>query len=245
MYAVAAQIQGAAVVSVPLKAAQGFALDKDGVLQGCAAYPVKLIFLCSPNNPTGNLLDERDVLAIVEAQCQRALVVVDEAYVEFASRRSLVSQLARFPNLAILRTLSKAHGLAGARVGTLIADPQVIGIIRKLIAPYAIPQLTLEAVLALLSPFHLRNHPGRIQELQQERTRMATALSALKCVRAVHPSEANFLLCRFRDADWALERAATAGLLVRDARSYAAITDGIRVSIGTAEHNDRLLEVWR
>ncbi|MBS0580542.1 MAG: histidinol-phosphate transaminase [Proteobacteria bacterium] len=245
MYSVAAHIQGAAIVSIPLIAAEGFALDWQRVLQSCATNPVKLVFLCSPNNPTGNLLHESHVLAIVEELRGRALVVVDEAYIEFSSRPSLAAKLVEYPNLAILRTLSKAHGLAGARVGALIADPQVIGVIRKLIAPYAIPQLTLEAVLSLLSPLHLRDHSTRMRELQQERARMMAALRGLSCVRQVYPSEANFLLARFKDASWALASATKARLLVRDARSYAALEDGIRITVGAQEQNDRLLEAWR
>ena len=138
MYVVAAGIQGAGVVTVPLVRARNFALDAAAVIAAARANPVKLVFLCSPNNPTGQLLDRAAVLEVVQALAGRAVVVVDEAYVDFAAQPSLAPEIARLPNLVVLRTLSKAHGLAGARVGTTIADPAVIAVLRKVIAPYPV-----------------------------------------------------------------------------------------------------------
>jgi histidinol-phosphate aminotransferase len=244
VYAVAARIQGAKVVAVPLCAEAGFALDVQAVLAAACTSAVKLVFLCSPNNPTGNLLSETAILEVADALERRAIVVVDEAYIEFAARESLSTQVTRRPHLAVLRTLSKAHGLAGARLGTLVADPEVIGLLRKLIAPYAVPQLVLEAVLTLLSPAHLRTLPGRLACLRAERTRLRQALAALPGVKAVLPSDANFLLARLDDPGAALARAGAARLLVRDARSYPGLSDALRISIGTAEQNDALLEAW-
>jgi histidinol-phosphate aminotransferase len=245
MYEAAARIQAAELVAVPLDRARGFALDAGAVLKACTERPVKLLFLCSPNNPTGNLLDEGAIVSVVERLRDQALVVVDEAYLEFSGRPSLAAKLGEYPNLALLRTLSKAHGLAGARVGTLIADPEVIAVIRKLIAPYATPQLTLEAVLGLLSPIHLRNLPRRMREIQLERERLSQALGALPCVHEVHPSDANFLLVRLADPAWALARARQARLLVRDARGYAGLENALRITVGTPEQNARLIEAWR
>ena len=174
----------------------------------------------------------------------RAILVVDEAYIEFSGRASLAPHIARRPHLAVLRTLSKAHGLAGARLGTLIADPEVIALVRKLIAPYAVPQVILEAVTALLSAQHLRTLPRRMDQIRAERARLHQALEMLPRVTAVLPSEANFLLARFVDSAAALERARAAGLLVRDARGYPGLEDALRITVGTAEENDRLLEAW-
>jgi len=229
MYAVAAHIQGAQLVSVPLDAARGYRLDVRGVLY--AATPaVKLVFLCSPNNPTGNLLQAQDVLRVATALTGRALVVVDEAYVEFASRPGLTAVCRDFPQLAVLRTLSKAHGLAGARLGALIADPEVIALLRKLIAPYAVPQQARTRLIA---------------RVRASRDALAAALTALPAVAQVLPSEANFLLVRLGDPAGALARARAAGLLVRDARGYPGLGDALRVSIGTEAQNARLLEAWR
>jgi histidinol-phosphate aminotransferase len=244
MYALAARIQGARLLDVPLRASEGFALDVSGVLARCTPA-VKLVFLCSPNNPTGNLLSEAAILAIADALAARALVVVDEAYIEFAGRESLAQQVRRRPQLAVLRTLSKAHGLAGVRCGTLIADPEVIALLRKVIAPYAIPQLALEALLALLEPPQLAAMRERIAVVRAERERMREALARLPGVTHVWPSDANFLLAQFTDATAALERARAACLLVRDTRAYPGLPHALRITVGTAPQNEQLLEAWR
>jgi histidinol-phosphate aminotransferase len=243
MYAVAARVQGAEVRSVPLIAEEGFGLDVRAVLKHCSV-DVKLVFLCSPNNPTGNCLSEAAILEVADALGQRAILVVDEAYIEFAQRESLTRHLPRWPQLAILRTLSKAHGLAGARLGALIADPEVIALLRKVIAPYAVPQLVLEAVTALLSTVNLRMLKKRIAAIRSERSRMQERLARIPGVRAVLPSEANFLLVRFSDVTAKLAAATAAGIQVRDARNYPGLADALRISIGTVEQNDLLLEAW-
>ncbi|MDE2451005.1 MAG: histidinol-phosphate transaminase, partial [Gammaproteobacteria bacterium] len=219
MYSVSARIQGAEVVQVPLLAANGFALDEHALLDRCTAA-VKLIFLCSPNNPTGNLLDEGAILRITRRLAGRALVVIDEAYLEFSGQPSLGRLVAEVPNLAILRTLSKAYGLAGARCGALIADPEIIALLRKIIPPYAIPQLTLEAVLARLTPEARARSRATLEVLLTERERLVRALPRLPRVTRVWPSAANFVLAEFEDAGAALARAREARLLVRDARGY-------------------------
>ncbi|MFZ0501861.1 MAG: histidinol-phosphate transaminase, partial [Steroidobacteraceae bacterium] len=214
MYSVSARIQGADVLQVPLIAADGFALDEPTLLARCTTA-VKLVFLCSPNNPTGNLLDEAAILRIARRLAGRALVVIDEAYVEFAARPSLARLVAELPNVAILRTLSKAHGLAGARCGVLIADPEIITLLRKIIPPYAIPQLTLEAVLDRLTPEVRAGSRARLGSLLAERDRLLRALPRLTGITRVWPSAANFVLAEFADAGAALARAREARLLVR------------------------------
>ena len=243
MYSVSARIQGAAVIEVPLLAEHGFALDERQVLERCTAR-TKLLFLCSPNNPTGNLLEEAAVLRLATALAGRALVVLDEAYLEFSGRASLARRLAEFPNLAVLRTLSKAYGLAGARCGALLADPEVIALLRKIIPPYAIPRLTADAALARLAPGALATLQPQLATLLAERSRLQRELPALRAVRRVWPSDANFILAEFEDAGDALERATAAGLLVRDARGYPGLGRALRISIGTPEQNTRLLESW-
>jgi histidinol-phosphate aminotransferase len=243
MYTVAAQIQGAQVLSVPLNAAEGFALDPDAVLKSCTSQ-VKIVFLCSPNNPTGNLLDRRAIVGIARRLAGRALVVVDEAYVEFAGSESLVRCIPRQSNLCVLRTLSKAHGLAGARLGCLIADPDIIKLLRKVVPPYAITQLTIEAVLRLLDPAGAPAREERITIIRAERQRMSRALASLPLVRQVWPSAANFVLAEFRDPASALARARAARLLVRDARGYPGLADALRITIGAAAQNSRLLQAW-
>lgn len=244
MYATAACIQGASLVRVPLAAERGFELDTERLLSHYLLRVVKLVFLCSPNNPTGNLLSEDAILAVTDSLEGHAIVVVDEAYIEFSDRMSLAKHIGRRPHLAVLRTLSKAHGLAGARLGTLIADPELIALVRKLIAPYAVPQVVLESVTELLSAQHLRTLPKRIHQIRAERARVRQAFEGLPRVTAALPSDANFLLARFTDAAGALERARAARLLVRDARGYPGLEDALRITVGTPEENDRLLEAW-
>jgi histidinol-phosphate aminotransferase len=243
MYSVSARIQGAEVLQVPLVAADGFAVDEQGLLERCTAA-VKLIFLCSPNNPSGNLLDEAAILRIARRLAGRALVVIDEAYLEFAARPSLARLVTELPNLAILRTLSKAYGLAGARCGALIADPEIIALLRKIIPPYAIPQLTLEAVLHRLTPEARAESRARLEVLLAERERLLRALPRLAGITKVWPSAANFVLAEFADAATALARAREARLLVRDARGYPGLGRALRITVGTPEQNGRLLEAW-
>jgi histidinol-phosphate aminotransferase len=244
MYAVAARIQGAAVATVPLLAEHGFALDERGVLDRCTD-DVKLVFLCSPNNPTGNLLSEAAVLRIAAALKGKAVVVVDEAYIEFAGTASLARHLKALPYLAILRTLSKAHALAGARCGTLIADPEVIALLRKVIPPYAIPQLTTEAVLKLLEPSQLRVSAAHLDTIFAERERLLAALRELPGVVRVWASAANFVLAEFTDAATALIHARAARLLIRDVSGYPGLQGCLRITVGTVEQNERLLGALR
>ena len=241
MYAVAARIQGARVISVPLLGERGFALDTAAVLDRCTP-DVKLVFLCSPNNPTGNLLDTSNVRHLAAALAGRAVVVVDEAYIEFAGAASLASQLDRLPNLAVLRTLSKAYGLAGARCGALIAVPALVALLRKIIPPYAITQLTVEAVSPALAPGQLAVVRSTLATVVAERARMLEAMARLPGVTRTWPSAANFVLGEFADPAAALARARGANLLIRDVRSYPGLDRCLRVTIGTPEQNQRLLD---
>lgn len=241
MYGVAARIQGAGVLEVPLDAARGFAPDAERLL---AAWHtgVKLVFFCTPNNPTGNLVDPAIIEATLRALDGRAVVVVDEAYAEFTSSPGFARRLEEFPNLAVLRTLSKAYALAGARCGVVLASPEIIGLLRRMIPPYALPVATIEAALAATTPAGLEQACRRVGQLRDERERLRGRLARLAQVRQVHPSDANFLLVAFHDAGRALEAGIRAGLLVRDVRGQPGLGDCLRVTVGTPSQNDRLLE---
>lgn len=242
MYAVSAGIQGARVVTVPLDAARDFALEPDALLATAAATPgLKLVFLCSPNNPTGQLLDRDDVLRITQALAGRAVVVVDEAYAEFALFPSLAADLAAHPNLVVLRTLSKAYGLAGARVGVTLGDPALLAVLRKILAPYPIPTPVLRAALEALAGSGIAAARASAQEIVNERSRLATALAALPAVRRVWPSDANFLLVQMADAARALAAARAAGVIWRDRRKD--VPDALRITVGTSAENDLTLQV--
>jgi len=167
--------------------------------------------------------------------------VVDEAYIDFAAVPSLCARLAELPNLAILRTLSKAHGLAGARVGALVAAPEIIALARKVIPPYAITELTVEAVTPLLQPAAIAAMRERVRVLLQERTRLAEALASCPRILRVWPSDANFLLVDCGDPDDVLSRVRGAGLIIRDVRQ-PALPSSLRISVGTPAENNRVLE---
>jgi histidinol-phosphate aminotransferase len=240
MYAVAARVQGATVIEVPLRREHGYRCELEALRAACTPA-VKLVFLCSPNNPTGNRLETAAILELARSLQGRALVAVDEAYVEFAAAPSLLAQLAAHPGLVILRTLSKAYGLAGARCGVLIAHADVVALLRKVIQPYALTQLTIEAVFQMLEPAALEQARALSATIKAERARLETALRGCHAVRRVWPSEANFLLVEFADPAAALQRSHDAGMLVRDLRAAPGLERALRISVGSPEHNDRLL----
>jgi histidinol-phosphate aminotransferase len=237
-YKVAARIQGADVIEVPLLR-NWFRLDLSAMLE--AGRRAKLVFLCSPNNPTGNLLGEEAKLQLCRELSCTALVVVDEAYLEFSGRASLAQHLAELPNLVVLRTLSKAYALAGARLGTLIAGEEIVALLRRIIPPYAIPASTVDEVLALTEAPQRASAAARIRTLLDERTIVQQRLERSRNVVRVHPSDANFLLIECRDAQGFLAAGRASGLLVRDFSSSPGLTNCLRVSIGTPDQNRRLL----
>jgi histidinol-phosphate aminotransferase len=236
MYEVAANIQGAQIRKVPLLRERGFGLDVDGLLRA-RDQNTKIVFLCSPNNPTGNGIDGNSIERVLAAF--NGLVVVDEAYVEFTGAEGFTPWVSRYPNLVVLRTLSKAFGLAGARVGSLIAAPEIVGLLAKVIPPYSIPQPTIETVFATLAPSQLAIQRERVKQVRAERERLRAALAAAPTVLKVWPSEANFLLVDFVDAEAALAAARSARLLIRDMRSVSP--QSLRISVGSPEQNDRLI----
>jgi histidinol-phosphate aminotransferase len=237
-YKVAAKIQGAGVIEAPLRGAS-FALDLAAVI--AAGRRAKLVFLCSPNNPTGHLLPEEQILAVCTALANQALVVLDEAYIEFAGRESLARRLDEFPNLLILRTLSKAYALAGARLGTLIASEEIVGLLKRIIPPYAIPASTVEQVIALTEAPQRAQSAARISTLLAERVVMQERLEHCAAVARVFPSDANFLLVQCRDAARFYAAAKAVGLIIRDFSTAPGLSQCLRITVGTPEQNQRLL----
>jgi histidinol-phosphate aminotransferase len=240
MYTVSAAIQNARVVKVPLVRERNFALDADAVLRAVTPE-VKLVFLCSPNNPTGQLLERTAVLRLAQSLAGKAVIVVDEAYVDFSGVPSLATEIGANPNIVVLRTLSKAFGLAGARVGTTIAHPAVIGVLQKIIAPYPMPTPVLQAALAALTPEARAAASESVRNIVAERQRLAAALPILPVVKQVWPSDANFLLVEVADAGRAMQAGRGAGVIWRDRSKDVPNT--IRITVGTAAENDATLEV--
>jgi histidinol-phosphate aminotransferase len=240
MYQVAARIQGADVVEIPLDRAHGWALDCERLL--AAWQPnIKLVYLCSPNNPTANLLDQAALEAICQALDGKAIVVIDEAYIEWSRTPSFSRWLNRFSTLAILRTLSKAHALAGARVGALLANSDLIELAKRVVPPYSLAAPSVEAALRALDPPELAAGYARLEGLLAERDYLARRLAASPLVDKVWPSDANFLLIDCRDADHFMRNTLAAGLIVRDLRAHPALPRSLRVSVGTRAQNDALL----
>lgn len=240
MYAVCARVQNAGIVEVPLAA--DFTLDVDAVLAAITPA-VKLVFVCTPNNPTGQLVSEQAVARLATALAGRALLVVDEAYLEFAEATSVAPLIDRHENLAVLRTLSKSWALAGARIGSLLANEEVIGLLRRIMAPYPLPRPCVALALQALSPAGQAEARAHLATVRTERGRMAEALAALPGVREVLPSQANFLAVRFDDAALAYQRLLDAGIVVRDVRRYPQLGDALRITIGTPAENARVLAV--
>ena len=240
MYAIYAQIQNAAVIEVPL--AHDFSVDVD-VLLAALTPAVKLTFVCTPNNPSGQRVPRASIERLAQALQGRSVLVVDEAYVEFDDETSVVDLIERHDNLAVLRTLSKAWALAGARVGCVLANAAMIGLLRRIIAPYPLPRPCVAAALAALSAEGQAAARAHLQTIRAQRTRMQVALRTVPGVREVLPSAANFLAVRFDDAEAVNQRLLAAGIVVRDIRRYPNLGDALRITIGTAEENDRVLAV--
>ncbi|MGD0502098.1 MAG: histidinol-phosphate transaminase [Steroidobacteraceae bacterium] len=240
MYQVAAHIQGAGVIDVALDRDRDFELDADRLL-GAWRPNVKLVYLCSPNNPTGNSFALDAMERVCAALDGKAVVVIDEAYIEWSARASLTAWLERFSTIAILRTLSKAHALAGARIGALIARPELIELARRIIPPYSLAQPTIEAALAALAPAEVAATQSRVQALLEEREYLRERLRGVAAVTRVWPSDANFLLIDSSNPDAFLRASMAGGTIVRDMRSNPALPNSFRITVGTRAQNDALL----
>ncbi len=240
MYQVAARLQGAEVIDVPLERAKNWRLDPERLLAAWTPR-VKLVYLCSPNNPTANLLDRAAVETVCDALAGKAMVVIDEAYIEWTTQASATTWLDRHPTLAILRTLSKSHALAGARVGALLGHAELIEIGRRVIPPYCLAQPTIEAALRALAPVEVAATTRRISGLLVERDYLRAGLADSRLVAQVWPSDTNFLMIDSPAAENFLRAAMRGGTIVRDLRAYPALSQSLRISVGTRAENDALL----
>lgn len=236
MYSVFAAWNGVHPIEMPL----GDDYEMPPALTRAALPGVKLVFLCSPNNPTGSVVPR----ATLEAACRiwsgQALIVVDEAYAEFMRAPSAVSLLGECDNLVVLRTLSKGLALAGARVGALLASPETVAIVRRVLPPYPLPLPSVRAAEAVLSDGALQIARERIRKLIDEREALRDALAHHPAVRRVNDSEANFLFVECTGAVAVRERLLNAGIRVR-AFSEPRLANCLRVSVGAPAENRALL----
>ena len=240
MYRVYATIQAANIQSAPLSKSAAFRFDLNGLL-AAVDETTRIVFVCSPNNPTGTVIDHSDLVTLAEALKNRALLVVDAAYQEYAEDQGLDDLLARFEHVVVLRTLSKFVALAGARCGALIARPIVVGFLEKVLPPYTFPTPSIEIVLAALEQESLVVASERISETRAERDRLSQALAGLDNVAEVYPSQANFVLIRLNDKNAFIEAARRGGILVRSFSGDPALADCVRITVGLPEDNSRLL----
>lgn len=241
MYRVYADMQAADVIEVPRLTERDFAVDVSAVL-AAATDTTKLIFICSPNNPTGGIVPRDDILALLRARAGQSLIVVDEAYVEFSGERSLADELGQFDNLVVLRTLSKARGLAAARCGAVAAAPDVIGLLRRMLPPYAFSAPTTDAVLDALGEDTDGAAAGRVAAIVAERERLRDALERLAGVERIWDSAGNFLLVRFADLDAVERRLAARRILIRTYRGNPVLRGCARITVGAPRETDLLLE---
>lgn len=240
MYRLYATIQNAGIIRVPLLADQDFALDTDSVLKAIDAT-TKIVFLCSPNNPTGQSLARADIERMCRETQGRALVVIDEAYHEFATYGHFLDLRNRYEHVVLLRTLSKFVSLAGVRCGLLVAAPEIIEFAEVVLPPYTFPTPSIELVQLALSKDSLRVSEERVSVLKRERARLATALRDVPQVVHVYASDANFILVKARDGDAFRETARRAGILVRTFED-PLLRDCVRITVGRPADNDQLLQ---
>ena len=242
MYAQSAMLQGVETRKVPL--AEGFALDTNGIMAAVNAN-TKLVFICSPNNPTANLMDRDAVTGLCRSLSGQALVVVDETYIDYAGMDSMAADLESFANLVVLRTLSKSHAAAGLRCGMAIARRDVTELLHKVLAPYPLPHPVVQAALTILKPENQRRLAQRRQEIIARRDAFAAAAAGIKGVVSVLPTDANYLLMIVDDADALCARAGGSGYILRNQSHQPGLGGAIRVSIGTEEEMDGLLAILR
>ncbi|GAB6262095.1 histidinol-phosphate transaminase [Photobacterium sp. R1] len=236
MYSISAETFDVDVRQVPLTS--DWQLDLTGIRENLDN--VKLVFVCSPNNPTGNLIRREDIIELLSMTQDKALVVMDEAYIDFCPEASTVDLLAQFPNLVILRTLSKAFALAGLRCGFTLANPAVIDMLLKVIAPYPVPVPVAEIAIQALSPAGLAKTKFQVLDLSANRAYLQAGLSMLPGV-TVYDGYGNYLLVRFPDGDALFQALWDNGIILR----RSPIENCIRISIGNRDECEKTLAFIR
>lgn len=238
MYQVCADINDVEYRKVLLN--EDFSLDADRLLAAADAH-TKLIFLCSPNNPTANVLNQVEVLKVVKHF--PGIVVLDEAYIDFAEAPGLLSRLSEFPNLIILQTFSKAWGMAAIRLGMAFATPEIIGLFNKVKYPYNINLLTQTFVGESMDK-EIEKHET-VRMLVEQRAFLRDALLAFSFVKQVYPSDANFLLVKVYDANSLYDYLINRGIVIRNRTKLSLCKDTVRVTVGTREENKALLDALK
>ena len=236
MYRIAATIQGARIIDVPRQAEKGLRIDfakLEQVINEQAG--VRLVFLTSPNNPTGDLVSQAQLEGVLKACEGKALVVLDEAYIEFCSAESASELIDQWPQLVVLRTLSKAWAAAGVRCGIVIADSAVIGLLQRVIAPYPLAATAIDAALQAISGDATSRQQQFVEAVRDGKTDLLGFLESCGWIEEVMPSEANFVLLRVSDADELVDWCAGRGIRIRNFTTQAQLAGCIRLTIGSAD----------
>lgn len=234
MYEVSAAINDVEVRRANLT--KDFSLDPEAIF-AATDERTKLLFVCSPNNPTGNAFPREEIIAL--ARAFSGIVVVDEAYVHFSAVASIRDEISNLPNVVVLQTFSKAWGLAGLRVGLAFANREIIALFNNVKPPYNVSQIAQEAILEAIA--NKDEFAGNLRGILSERARLLEGLSKLTIVKRIYPTDANFVLVRTDDADAIYRYLLTNAIVVRN-RSRVELCEGcLRITIGTPDENDALL----
>lgn len=250
MYAVGANGMPAAIVDIPLKKENGtFTLDKNGIIAASkkAAGKIKLIYICSPNNPTATSFAHADVLGITKAVEGNSIVILDETYAEFSRQGSLTHELPNHLNMIILRTLSKSYSMAGMRMGCFLsADKDFIAFCRsKTLDAYPLPLASIDAALHVADPLIQKIARENIKKLLEEKERLVKAFGESEAVRHIYPSDANFFLVEMENAKGFYDYCIQHNVILRDFSSKPGTENCLRISSGTHEQNNKLLKLLR
>ena len=238
MYQVCASINGIETLEVPLTA--DFRLDIAGI-NAVQSSATKIIFIPSPNNPTGNCFALEDIKSIIEGF--DGLVVVDEAYVEFAIDKSVISWIDEYPNLVVVQTFSKAQGLAGLRLGMAFAHPEIIGLMNKVKAPYNINVLTQNEVMRRLEEQGLIQQ--QVHQIKQEKEQLLLEFKSIAFIKKVFPSDANFFLVKMDNSKRRYNELIDCGIVVRDSSKNLNCANTLRITVGTPDENNALVIALR
>ena len=233
MYGVLAQLNSIENIEVPLS--KDFNINVDQVLKQVKPR-TKLLFICSPNNPSGNIMDVNAVTRLLKAF--DGLVVIDEAYIDFTTIESWTQRLNAFPNLMVTQTLSKAYGLAGIRLGTCYASKEIIAVLNKIKPPYNINSLTQQAAIEALQNNEVSD---QVSSILREREKLANALASCFFVKKIYPSDANFILIKVDDANTRYDELLRHGIVIRNRTTQLGCENCLRISVGTPAENKQLL----
>ncbi len=236
MYKVLANTNDVGLINIPLL--EGFQPNVEEIISQQTSN-TKLLFLCSPNNPTANSFDADKIETLI--QDFQGIVVIDEAYIDFSTQESWVSRLDEFPNLIVTQTLSKAYGLAAIRLGICYASQDIIGVLNKIKPPYNVNQLTQEAALKALRDQEKVNK--EIQEIIEERDQLIRDLQEIEIVQTVYPTDANFVLVKVDDANLRYNQLIKEGIVVRNRSNQVLCENCLRFTVGTKEENEKLIEL--